>query len=88
MRWGDYAPAEIEEAGGGRTPVWRRTAHEEALSVPLGGDAGPVVRDVPGSGGLQLHVVERPIGAMGMPSIPSSCCRNRARERRGPRDDR
>ena len=65
VRWGDYAPAEIEEAGGGRTPVWRRTAHEEALSVPLGGDPEPVVRDVPGSGGLQLHVVERPIGAMG-----------------------
>ena len=65
VHWGDYAPAEIEEAGGGKTPVWRRNAHEEALSVPLGGDAGPVVRDVPGSGGLQLHVVERPIGAMG-----------------------
>ncbi len=65
VRWGDYAPAEIEEAGGGKTPVWRRTAHEAALSVPLGGDAGPVVRDVPDSGGLQLHVVERPIGAMG-----------------------
>ena len=65
VRWGDYAPGEIEEAGGGKTPVWRRTAHEAALSVPLGGDAGPVVRDVQGSGGLQLHVVERPIGAMG-----------------------
>ena len=65
VRWGDYAPAEIEEAGGGKTPVWRRTAYEEALSVSLGVDAGPVVRDVPGSGGLQLHVVERPIGAMG-----------------------
>ena len=65
MRWGDYAPAQIEEAGGGKMSVWQRTAHEEALSVPLGGDAGPVVRDVPGSGGLQLHVVERPVGAMG-----------------------
>ena len=65
VRWGDYAPAEIEEAGGGKTSVWRRTPHEAVLTVPLGGDAGPLVRDVPGSGGLQLHVVERPIGAMG-----------------------
>ena len=65
VRWGDYAPAEIEDAGGGRTPVWRRTAHEAVLSLPLGGTAGPVVRDVPGSGGLQLHVAERPIDAMG-----------------------
>ena len=65
VRWGDYAPAEIEEAGGGKTSVWQRTAHEAPLSVPLGGDADPVVRDVPGSGGLQLHVVERPIDAMG-----------------------
>ena len=64
-RWGDYAPAEIEEAGGGKTSVWRRTPHEAVLAVPLGGDAEPAVRDVPGSGGLQLHVVERPIGAMG-----------------------
>ena len=65
VRWGDYAPAEVEEAGGGKTSVWRRTPHEAVLTVPLGGDAGPLVRDVPGSGGLQLHVVERPIGAMG-----------------------
>ncbi len=65
VRWGDYAPAEIEEAGGGKTSVWRRTPHEAVLTVPLGGDAGPLVRDVPGSGGLQLHIVERPIGAMG-----------------------
>ena len=66
VRWGDYAPAEIEEAGGGgKTSVWRRTPHEAVLTVPLGGDAGPEVRGVPGSGGLQLHVVERSIGAMG-----------------------
>ena len=62
MRWGDYAPAEIEDEGGGKTPVWRRTPHEAVLSIPLGGTAGPVVR---GSEGLQLHAVERPIDAIG-----------------------
>ena len=64
VRWGDYAPAEIEDADGGKTPVWQRTPREAALSVPLG--AGPVVRDIPGSGGLQLQAVERAIDAMGL----------------------
>jgi len=65
VRRGDYVPTELEEAGGGKTPVWRRTAHEAPLSVLLGGDAGPVLRDVPSSGGLQRHVVVRPVAAMG-----------------------
>ena len=65
-RWGDYAPPEIEKAGGGaKTPVWRLTPHEAVLAVPLGGSAGPEVRSVPGSGGLQLHVDQCPIDAMG-----------------------
>ncbi|MCY4029495.1 MAG: hypothetical protein OXH75_24645 [Acidobacteria bacterium] len=64
-RWGDYAPLEIVDASGSKTPVWRRTPQEEALSIPLGGE-GPVVRDVPGSDGLQLHVAERPIDTMGL----------------------
>ena len=50
-RWGDYEPLEIVDASGSKTPVWRRTPREEALSIPLGGEA-PVVRDVPGSDGL------------------------------------
>ena len=66
VRWGDYVPADIEEADGSKTPVWRRTPREAALSIPLGGDAGPVVRDVPDSGGLQLHVAERPLDAAGL----------------------
>ena len=49
VRWGDYAPVEIEEADGNKTPVWRRTPRELSLSIPLGGSADPVMRDVPGS---------------------------------------
>ena len=62
----DQEPAEIAAAfrlRQGHGPA-RRGGAQHALG-PLGGDAGQVVRDVPGSGGLQLHVVERPIGAMG-----------------------
>ena len=59
-RWGHSTPAEIEKAGGsGKTPVLRLTPHEAVLAVSLGGSAGPEVRSVPGSGGLQLHVVEQ-----------------------------
>ena len=64
-RWGDYAPADIEEADGSKTSVWRRAPREAALSIPLG-SAEPVVRDVPGSEGLQLHVAERPIDTVGL----------------------
>ena len=66
VRWGDYAPADIEEADGSKTSVWWRTPQEEALSILLGGSAGPVVRDVPGSDGLQIHVAERPLDAAGL----------------------
>ena len=65
-RWGDYAPADMEEADGSKTSVWRRTPHEVALSIPLDGGAGPVVPDIPGSNGLQLHVAERPIDTVGL----------------------
>ena len=44
-RWGDYAPADIEEADGSKTSVWWRTPREAALSIPLD-SAEPVVRDV------------------------------------------
>ena len=63
--WGDYAPADIEEADGSKTSVWRRAPREAPLSIPLG-SAEPVVRDVPGSEGLQLHVAERPIDTVGL----------------------
>ncbi len=66
VRWGDYAPVEIGQTDGSKTPVWRRTPHEEPLSIPLGGGEAPIVRDVPGSDGLQLHVAERPIDTMGL----------------------
>jgi hypothetical protein len=59
-RWGDYAPAEIEGEDTKPLPVWQRTPREESIEVALAGAGGdPVERDVPGSGGLKLHLVER-----------------------------
>jgi hypothetical protein len=60
VRWGDYTPAEIGGADG-KPPisVWQRQAREKAVLVTLAGANSEVVRDVPGSGGLQFHLVER-----------------------------
>src|SRR5581483_7014197 len=61
VRWGDYAPAEMEGEDGKPVSVWQRTPREVRVSLALQGAFEQVVRDVPGSGGLQLHLVERPI---------------------------
>jgi hypothetical protein len=61
VRWGDYEPAEIEGGDGKPISVWQRRPREAALRVALTGAADTRVSDVPDSGGLQLHVVERPI---------------------------
>ena len=64
--WGDYAPADLEEADGSKTSVWRRTPREETLSISLDGGEGLGPRNVPNSNGLQLHVAQRPIDTMGL----------------------
>jgi hypothetical protein len=61
VRWGDYTPAEIEGAEGKPLAVWQRRPREASLPVALTGAVDPRVYDVPDSGGLKLHVVERPI---------------------------
>ena len=63
VRWGDYEQTEIEGADGKPMSVWQRRPREEDVTLPIAGSPEPLVRDVPGSGGLQLHVVERPISA-------------------------
>lgn len=63
VRWGDYLLAEIEGADGRPLSVWQRQAHEEKVAVALTGCNDPVVHDVPASGGLQFHIVERLISA-------------------------
>ena len=59
VRWGDYAHAEIEGADGKSLSVWQREPREVTALVELTGAGETVVHDVPDSGGLQLHVVER-----------------------------
>ena len=71
VRWGDYAQETAEAADGGTERVWRRTPRRVEVEAPLGGGGEESVRDVPGSGGLQLQVVARafdtPGAGAGMP---------------------
>ena len=63
VRWGDYTQAEIEGGDGKPVPIWQRQPREAMVPVALTGGSDRVIHDVPGSGGLQLHVVERLISA-------------------------
>ena len=72
VRWGDYAPGRADDTSGKTERVWQRTPRAVEVVAPLGGAAAPPdgadppVYDVPGSGGLQLQVVERPLPAAGL----------------------
>jgi len=74
VRWGDYSPDEVDGEGGDVIRVWRRRAREERVEIEVGQEhqpglgqgQAPRIRDVPGSDGLQLHVVERPVNAPGL----------------------
>ncbi len=63
VRWGDYEQMEIEGADAKPLSVWQRRPREAVVSAPLTGATQPVVHNVPDSGGLQLHVVERLVSA-------------------------
>ncbi len=62
--WGDYDRGEMADKDGKPLSVWQRDAREEPVRVRLGsGSREPCVLDVPSSGGLQLHVVDRAVDA-------------------------
>lgn len=64
VRWGDYTPAEIEAADGKPAiDVWQRQACERSVPITLKGVNNEDVHNVPNSGGLQFHLVERLITA-------------------------
>ena len=66
VRWGDYALSEHEPGRATPIPVWRRTPREATVELPLGERPGELaVHDVPDSGGLELHALERPVAAGG-----------------------
>ena len=59
-------PGQDRNPKGGRPYKRAYGEPDEKAQILLGGSAGPVVRDVPGSDGLQIHVAERPLEAAGL----------------------
>ena len=66
VRWGDYAQTEIEGSDGKPLSVWQRHPREATVAVTRTEANEPVVENVPDSGGLQLHVVARPVSAQNL----------------------
>jgi Helicase conserved C-terminal domain len=71
VRWGDYEYERAEqegEADGGdgprRVPVWQRIPRERKVEVPIGSSSEPpIMKPVPDSGGLELHVLTRDVAS-------------------------
>jgi len=71
VRWGDYRREdyrreEIQDEEGKALRIWQRSPKEGTLRLRLIGEGESEPLGVPDSGGLQLHVVERTIGATGL----------------------
>ncbi len=60
VSWGDYEPVKLEDDEGRTVSVWQRTPRLKTLLLKVGGE-DPGVSDVPESGGLVLHVVQREV---------------------------
>ena len=61
VSWGDYEPVELEDEGGKKIPVWQRTPRLEKVRLELKRPGDLVGCNVPGSGGLLLHLIERKV---------------------------
>src|SRR4051794_21634170 len=77
VRWADYQLAEytpkpIEgEEDSKPIPVWQRTPREGKVTVSLGRTPGVLMEhEVPNSGGLQVHALERPVSTAGHDELP------------------
>ena len=73
VRWGDYAQAEVEGPDGKSGSCWLRRPNERVVPVALAPAAArrPGGHEVPDSGGLALHVEDRPIDTEGLAGIPA-----------------
>jgi len=61
VHWGEYTWTEATDEKGQPAPYWQRRPRAETVTAALSGTSGERDVVVPGSGGLVLHVVERPL---------------------------
>lgn len=60
-RWGEYSLDQVPGQDGKNITVWRRTPNEETISVELSSEKESATIPIPGSGGVELHILDRPI---------------------------
>ena len=57
VRWGEYSRRPFQSEDGGKTEVWKRSPREDVIFLTLGTETAR--HEVPDSGGLLLHLLER-----------------------------
>ena len=62
VRWGDYAQADLKVADKSEM-IWERSPREVTVPVSVEDTDTAMAHKVPGSGGLELHVVVRPVAS-------------------------
>ena len=67
-RWGDYELVASEDDEGKAVSTWQRTPGEFNLRLPLGAEQS---HPLPDSGGLRIHVRERPIDTAKLTDMPA-----------------
>ncbi len=65
VTWGDYTSEDNDDPEVKQDQVWQRHPRREVVAIDATPTRSPRVIDVPDSGGLQLHVVVRPLSTDG-----------------------
>ena len=66
VTWGDYRRAKREDLAGKSVDAWVREPRAETIEIGLGSPESQRIHTVPDSGGLVLHIAERPIPTEGL----------------------
>ena len=66
VSWGDYRRAKGQDWTGKQIDAWTREPRAETMEIELDSGSPHRTRSVPDSGGLVLHIVERPIPTEGL----------------------
>lgn len=66
VTWGDYRRGKRDDSAGKQVDAWVREPRTESIPIGLGSPDSQRIHPVPDSGGLVLHVAERPIPTKGL----------------------
>ena len=66
VSWGDYRRGKRDDAAGKQVDAWVREPQTKTILIELGNSESHREHPVPDSGGLKLHIAERPIPTEGL----------------------